>query len=82
MLHKAKQYKKEVKFLKVIVKANKVHMLKNKIKIVLKQLTFISVKEVQAFISFTNFYKQFIKNFLQVVLLLIEKTKNQNKPFA
>ena len=46
MLYKAKQYKEKVEFLKVIVKANRVHMLKNKIKVVLKQLTLISVKEV------------------------------------
>ena len=46
MLYKAKQYKEEVKFLKVIIKANRVCMLKDKIKVVLKQLTFTSVKEV------------------------------------
>ena len=51
-------------------------MLKDKIKVVLKQLTFASVKEVQAFISFANFYKQFIKDFLKVALLLTKKTKN------
>ena len=49
-------------------------MSKNKIKVVLKQLTFASVKKVQAFISFANF--------LKVVLLLTKKTKNQDKPFA
>ena len=76
MLYKAKQYKDKVKFLKVIVSVNKVHMLKDKIKVVFKQLTFISVKEVQAFISFVNFYKQFIKDFLKVTLLLTKKTKN------
>ena len=57
-------------------------MLKDKVKAVLEQLTLTSVKEVQAFISFANFYKRFIKNFSRVALLLIEKTKNQGKPFA
>ena len=76
MLYKTKQYKDKVEFLRVIVKANKVYMLKNKIKVILKQLTLISVKEVQAFISFANFYKQFIKNFLKIALLLTKKTKN------
>jgi len=49
---------------------------------VLEWPTLTSVKEVQAFIGFANFYKQFIKNFLRVALLLIEKTKNQDEPFA
>ena len=65
-----------------MVKANRVRMLKDKVKAVLEQLTLISVKEVQAFISFVNFYKRFIKNFLRVVLLLTEKTKNQDESFA
>ena len=81
-LHKAEQYKDKVEFLRVMVSANRVCMLEDKIKAVLKQLTLTSVKEVQAFISFANFYKQFIKNFLRVALLLTKKTKNQDKPFA
>ena len=76
MLYKTEQYKRKVEFLRVIVKANRVYMLKDKVKVVLEQLTLTSVKEVQAFISFTNFYKRFIKNFLRVALLFTKKTKN------
>jgi len=71
-----------VEFLGVIVRANGVHMLEDKVKAVLEWPTSISVKEVQAFIGFANFYKRFIENFLRVALLLTEKTKNQDKPFA
>ena len=61
-----------------MVGANRVRMLENKIKVVLKWLTLTSVKEVQAFISFANFYKRFIKNFSKVALPLTKKTKNQD----
>ena len=57
-------------------------MLEDKIKVVLKQLTPTSVKEVQAFIRFFNFYKRFISKFLVVMLPLIEKTKKQDKVFT
>jgi hypothetical protein len=39
-----------------------------------------TVKEVQAFIRFTNFNQQFIKDFLRIAILLTELTKKEN-PF-
>ena len=55
-LYKAEWFVKEVEFLKVIVRVNKVCMLNNKVKAVLKQPTLTNIKEVQAFIRFANFY--------------------------
>ena len=80
-LHKAEWFVKEVEFLKVMVRANRVRMSNNKVKAVLEWLTLISIKEVQAFIRFANFYKRFIKHFLKVALPFITKTKKQNKIF-
>jgi len=80
--HKAEWCKKEVEFLGVMVGADGVRMSKNKVKAVLEWPTPTSVKEVQAFISFANFYRRFIKNFSRVALPLTEKTKNQDEPFA
>jgi hypothetical protein len=54
--YKAEWFKEEVEFLKVIVGVNKVCMLEDKIKAVLKWPTPTNVKEVQAFIKFSNFY--------------------------
>jgi hypothetical protein len=65
-----------------MVEANRVRISKDKVKAVLEWPTPTSVKEVQAFIGFANFYRRFIKNFSRVALLLMEKTKNQDEPFA
>ena len=54
--HKAEWFVKEVEFLRVIVRANRVRMSDNKVKAVLEWLTLTSMKEVQAFIRFANFY--------------------------
>jgi hypothetical protein len=54
--YKAEWFKEEVEFLKVIVSANGVRMLEDKIKAVLEWPTPTNVKEVQAFIRFSNFY--------------------------
>ena len=54
-------------------------MLENKVKAVLQQLTPTTIKEVQAFLGFANFYRRFIKGYLAVALLLIELTKKENE---
>ena len=81
-LHKAEWFVKEVEFLRVMVRANRVCMSDNKVKAVLEWPTLTSVKEVQAFIRFANFYQRFIKHFLKVALLLITKTKKQDEMFT
>ena len=74
--HKAEWCKKEVEFLGVMVGADGVRMSEDKVKAVLEWPTPTSVKEVQAFIGFANFYRRFIENFSRVALPLTEKTKN------
>ena len=66
----------------MMVGADRVRMSEDKVKAVLEWPTPTSVKEVQAFIGFANFYKRFIENFSRVALPLMEKTKNQDEPFA
>ena len=46
-----------------------------KIQVVVNWLTFINLKEIQAFIDFCNFYKRFIKNFSKIIKSMIYLTE-------
>ena len=46
-----------------------------KIKIIVNQQKFKNIKNIKAFIGFTNFYQQFINNFFALVLPLIALTQ-------
>ena len=61
----------------MIVGVQRTRMLENKIKAVLDWLVPISVREVQAFIGFANFYRRFIKDFSKVALPLTKLTKKE-----
>ena len=39
-----------------------------------------SVRDIQVFLIFVNFYKRFIKNFRRIVALLILKLQTMDKP--
>ena len=53
----------EILILGVIVGKGQVQMETNKVKAVKEQKTPTKIKEVESFLGFTNFYRQFIKNF-------------------
>jgi hypothetical protein len=63
-----------------IVGKDGVKMSPEKIKVVKEWPTPTTVKEVQAFIGFANFNRQFIKNFSRIAIPLTELTKKEN-PF-
>ena len=48
-------------------------------KAVLYWLTLKKVKDVQKFLGFTNYYKQFIKNFAYIARLLYNLVKKEQK---
>jgi hypothetical protein len=80
--HKAEWCKKEVEFLGVMVGENGVRMSEDKVKAVLEWPTPTCVKEVQAFIGFSNFYRRFIGHFSGIAAPLTAKTKNQDQMFT
>ena len=47
----------------VIVRKGQVQMETDKVKVVKKWKTPTKIKEVESFLGFANFYRQFIKNF-------------------
>jgi len=53
----------EILILGVIVGKGQVQMETNKVKAVKEWKTPTKIKEVESFLGFTNFYRQFIKNF-------------------
>ena len=53
----------EIPILGVIVGRGQVQMETDKVKAVKKWRTPTKIKEVESFLGFTNFYRQFIKNF-------------------
>jgi len=46
-------------------------MFNDKVKIIQDWLELKKVKDIQSFLGFTNFYHQFIFNYLNIVILLI-----------
>jgi transposase InsO family protein len=75
---KCKWHQEEVEFLGCIVGKNGVKMSPDKIQVVKDWPTPTTVKEVQAFIGFVNFNRQFIKDFSKIAIPLTELTKKEN----
>ena len=63
---------KSIKYLEFILKVEKnVWMNSQKMKVIINWKVSQSVKNVQSFIDFVNFYKKFIKNFFSLVMSMI-----------
>ena len=63
---------KSIKYLKFILKVRKdVWMNSQKMKTIMNWQIFKSVKSVQSFIDFTNFYQKFIKNFFNLIMFIM-----------
>ncbi|KAL0167267.1 hypothetical protein M9458_039111, partial [Cirrhinus mrigala] len=65
----------QAQFLRFIITPGHVEMDPKKVEAVLNWPIPTTVKEVQRFIGFANFYRRFIKNFISVVALLTALTK-------
>ena len=70
---------KEVLFLDFIVFTQDLKMNSEKIQSVIKWLTLISVKEVQVFLDFINFYKKFVKKYSKLATLLTQLIKKKTE---
>ena len=62
----------EIPILRVVVGRGQVQMETNKVKAVKEWKTSTKIKEVESFLGFVNFYRQFIKNFSHTVRSLNE----------
>ena len=70
---------KRVRYLSFILTTNGLEIDLKKVATILEQQTLRNVKNVQVFLRFANFYKQFIKGFLLIAKHLIELTKVDGK---
>ena len=68
---KYKFYSELVKYLRYILSPSGLIISDNKVKIIQDWLEPKKVKDIQSFLSFTNFYHQFIFNYSDIVILLI-----------
>jgi len=80
-LKKSVFHQEEVKFLGYIVKTSGVTMSDRKVKSVQDWAHPRSVKEVQIFIGFANFYRRFIKDFSKVFKPITETLNGNPKDF-
>jgi Reverse transcriptase (RNA-dependent DNA polymerase) len=74
-------YQTEVKFLEYILTTTDIKINPKKVKAVLDWLTLITIKKMQKFIKFANFYKKFIRKYSGILILitnLIKKDKAFN----
>jgi hypothetical protein len=70
---KCKLYKEEVKYLGLIMEANRIQIDQEKVLAVRECEAPGKLKEVQAFLESANFYKRFIRYYRKVVQLLTKQ---------
>ncbi|KAL0157283.1 hypothetical protein M9458_048529, partial [Cirrhinus mrigala] len=80
-LEKSEFHVPEVSFLGFRVSRGRLQMERGKIQAVLNWPQPTSVKQVQRFLGFSNFYRRFIRNFSAVAEPLSALTKKSAKPF-
>ena len=71
----------EVEYVGYVIRANGIRMDPKKLDTVSNWPTPTSIKDVQSFLSFTNFYRHFIDNYAKIVLPLNALTKKSNAEF-
>ena len=69
-LKKCDWHKKEIDFLKFIIKINDVRINFDKLTSIKAWSVFINVKKVQAFLKFINYNRKFIQEYLQKIITL------------
>ena len=74
-IRKCKFNVEETVFLEVIVSELDFRMNFSKVTVIVSWITSINLKEIQSFVRFVNFYRCFIKNFLNLVKLFTQLTR-------
>jgi len=81
-IKKSEFHVKAVEFLGYIVATNGVMMRTRKVHSIRKWKAPRSVKEVQIFLGFSNFYRRFIKNFSKICKPITETLKGDKQKFS
>jgi len=68
-----------VEFLRVVIGPNRINIEDKKVKMVLDWPTSKEIKNIQKFLGLTNYYKQFIKDFVSIVRYLYNLVKKEQK---
>ena len=76
---KCESHKSKVNFLGYIISANGVEMDQEKIKTVLKWDATETVKDIQSFLGFANFYRRFMEGYSKLTRPLTDLTKKSEK---
>ena len=66
-----------MKYLSLIINTDGISMDPEKVQAIFDWEASTSVKDVQAFLGFLNFYRQFVEQFLQWTRLLTKLTKGK-----
>ena len=74
-LEKSKFHVQEVEFLGHTIKVEGIAISKDKVEAILNWLEPKSLKEVQSFLGFANYYRKFIKGYKEVAKLLTNLTR-------
>ncbi len=67
----------EMEYLGVIISEGSIHMDSVKVKGITEWPTLTKKKELQSFLSFTNFYRHFIKNHRKIIKPMTQLTENE-----
>ena len=70
---------KEVGFLGVIIREDRVRIEKEKVQEVIEWSVPRSIKDVQKFLGLANYYRQFVKDFAKIAKPLHEMMRKENK---
>ncbi len=74
-IRKCKFNVEETVFLEVIISELHLRMNSSKVTVIVSWITSINLKEIQSFVRFVNFYRQFIKNFSKLVKSFTQLTR-------
>ena len=66
-------------FLEVVIGQGKIEIKENKIAEVLNWPTLKTVRDIRKFLDLTNYYKQFVKNFVRIAHSLNNLTRLEEK---
>ena len=77
-INKYNFYIKKIKYLGLIIAINRLKINLKKVKTIKNQKLLQYIKDVQAFLGFTNFYRRFIKDYLKITAPLINLIKTNS----
>ena len=79
---KSEFHRKKVTYLGFIISPDRISMDPEKIEAIAEWPRPESVKDIQSFLGFANFYRKFVKGYSQITAPLTEATKKTNTKFA